>query len=150
MRSVVALVLGLAAAAGLVLLIARGERLPEGPQEVAWDREACAECRMHVGDPRFAVQAQLLDGRVLAFDDPGCWFAFETRERPGLHALYFHDARGDAWLSAADARFVRMDGTPMGFGLGAVAAGTGSGAAPALTIDQARAAALAGAGAGPS
>ena len=39
----------------LAVLIYRAQRLPEGPQPIVWDREACAHCHMHIGEPRFAL-----------------------------------------------------------------------------------------------
>lgn len=125
---------------GLVAaIVGFGESLPEGPEPVAWDREACAECRMHVGDPRFAVQLQDADGRVSHFDDPGCWFLYERRAAPAVHAVYFHAHDGKGWLRAADTCFARVDSSPMGFGLGAVPA---VGGPCELTLEQARSHAL--------
>src|SRR5690348_11837222 len=69
----------------------RANRLPEGPEPIAWDREACAFCRMHVGDPRFAAQLQTRDGPVRNYDDPGCLLADQAESRLPLHALWFRD-----------------------------------------------------------
>jgi hypothetical protein len=116
---------GLAAASALVGALAfvlnATQALPEGPVEPVWDAQACAHCRMHVGEPAFASQLQLTDGRVLGFDDPGCLFlALSDHPAETLHAIYFrHHDRPD-WLTPAQVGFVAAAHTPMGFGLAAV------------------------------
>lgn len=109
---------------GLGAALAWTERLPEGPVEVLWDREACAHCRMHVGEPSFAAQLQLKDGRVLHFDDPGCLLRYEADTRPDVHAAWFHHSREDRWLPRERTAFAPVSPTPMGYGLGAVEVGT--------------------------
>jgi hypothetical protein len=109
---------------GVPLAVAMMQRLPRGPEPVAWDREACAGCRMHVGDPRFAAQLQTTDGQVRNYDDPGCLLSDLAANRPPVHAIYFHDHRGDGWIPAAEVAFVPALPTPMGYGLAAVRRGT--------------------------
>lgn len=99
----------------------------DGPAELAWDRVACAHCQMHVGEPAFAAQARDPDGRVLAFDDPGCLFAYEDAHATTLSGRYFHAVEGDGWISAADVAFVPREPTPMAYGFGAAPAGTSGG-----------------------
>jgi hypothetical protein len=113
----------LLAVGGLGLALAWTEQLPEGPVPVAWDHEACAHCRMHVGEPAFAAQLQLKDGRVLHFDDPGCLLRYEADRHPEVHAAWFHHVREDRWIPGAQVAFVAISPTPMGYGLGAVEAG---------------------------
>ena len=108
----------------LAFAVAKGQSLPTGPEPVAWDRDACAHCRMHVGDPRFAAQLQTLDGAVLQFDDPGCLLRYLAERRPRVHAAYVHAARGEAWLAMRSASFARISPSPMGYDLGAVPVGT--------------------------
>lgn len=93
---------------------------PDGPAPLAWDREACAHCRMHVGDRRFAAQLQTTDGRVLNFDDPGCLFKYAAEHRPSERARYFRHLTEDRWVPGAAASFVPAEGSPMGYGLGAI------------------------------
>ncbi len=122
-----------AALAALALLVSRMQSLPSGVEPVAWDREACAHCHMHVGDPRFAAQLQTSDGSVLNFDDPGCLFSYVRERRPEVHAMYFHDSRSERWLSRAEAGFVPAPATPMGYGLAA----TGRDAPGAMSYEAA-------------
>ena len=117
-----ALTLGVISALGLVvgLAVSRAQRLPEGPEPIAWDREACAACRMHVGDPRFAAQLQTTDGQILNYDDPGCLLSDLAARRPQVHALWLHDSTSDRWLTDAQSAFVAAPATPMNYGLAVV------------------------------
>lgn len=103
--------------------------LPDGPADVVWDREVCAHCRMHVGEPAFAAQLQVADGRILFFDDPGCAALLIRENALDVHALYFRHHTADRWIPVGEAAFVEVARTPMGFGYGAVDAGT-AGAVP--------------------
>lgn len=120
---VVAAVL-VAAAGAFVGLVVRSQRKPEGPVPIVYDKEACAHCHMQVGDPRLAAQAQLADGTVLDFDDPGCLLTWldESREQP--RAVWLRAYREDRWVPRESAAFVEVGETPMGFGLGVVERGT--------------------------
>jgi len=112
-----------AALAGLGVLVARAQRPPEGVEPVAWDRAACAYCRMHVGDPRFAAQVQTEEGEVLNFDDPGCLMRYASERHPHVRAMYFHDERQDLWRPREQTAFVPGASTPMGYGLAATRRG---------------------------
>jgi copper chaperone NosL len=113
----------------LVRAIVTAQTLPQGPEPVAWDRVACARCRMLVSDPRFAAQLQTSDGRTLFFDDPGCLLTYVHSERlerplpdaeqPAIHAVYFHHVDAERWLSRDEVAFAPVEHTPMGYGLGA-------------------------------
>jgi hypothetical protein len=94
--------------------------LPEGPVPIVWDREVCAHCSMHVGDPRFASQLQTTDGDVLSFDDPGCLFDYLRSHQVAIHALYFRNHAKDEWLAEPEVGFVSVEDSPMGYGIAAV------------------------------
>ena len=94
--------------------------LPEGPVPVVWDGEVCTNCKMHVGDPRFAAQVQTLEGDVLNFDDPGCLFDFTASNELSVHAIYFRNHQADGWLSESEVGFLPTDDSPMGYGIRAV------------------------------
>lgn len=100
------------------------DRLPDGPSDVVWDRAACAACRMHVGEPAFAAQAQLRDGSTLVFDDPGCLLLMLPQIEADVHALWFHHVREPRWVRGDAVAFVAAAPSPMGFEIGAVDAGT--------------------------
>lgn len=118
---VLAVLLILAAMAGLVATLSLGQRLASEPQPIAWNKEPCAQCRMHIGDKGFAAQLQLKSGAVRSFDDPGCAFrALVGAKQADLHAVYFRHMSEDRWIPRDEVRFVPAEGTPMGYGLGAV------------------------------
>ena len=98
-------------------------RLPDGPVELVWDKAACAACGMHVGEPGFAAQLITQDGRVQAFDDPGCLF-LHLDQVGDVHAIWFRHVREPRWIAADRVAFADAEVTPMGFGLAAVDAGS--------------------------
>ena len=127
--------LALAAAALAVLawaLLFRS-RPARGPQPVAWDRVACAWCRMLVGQPAFAAQLLPERGEALFFDDPGCLLSYQRAHRPRVREAWFHHLREQRWVEREGAAFLRAGPTPMGYGLGAVDRGTPG----AISIDDA-------------
>jgi hypothetical protein len=131
---------GVLAIVGIALWAVVGSRTPPvGPVPVAWDRQPCAHCAMHLGEPAFAVQLHTADGDVLFFDDPGCYFTYLAEHGTAVHAVWFHELREDRWLPESDIAFLPIATSPMGWGLGAVKAGT----AGALSVHAARALVLA-------
>ena len=105
---------------GLIVLWLSACTLPEGPQPIAWDHEACTNCRMHIGEPNYAVQIQTRDGRILNFDDPGCSFEYRRKNKFDVHAIWYHHARENRWISEKNVAFSANQNTPMGFGWAAV------------------------------
>ncbi|GIW73095.1 MAG: hypothetical protein KatS3mg102_2637 [Planctomycetota bacterium] len=116
-------VIALLVLGGGVLAWLHGERLPTGPLEPVWDRQACAYCRMHLGERAFAAQLQTTGGEVRFYDDPGCLVRDLEETRPSVHAIWFHHLREQRWVRREQAGFVAVSPTPMGFGLGVVDAG---------------------------
>lgn len=113
--------IAVAAIGALALAIVRSERLPSGPVDIVWDREACAHCRMHVSEPRFSAQLQLRTGVILNYDDPGCLLRhLERHPASDVHAVWFHHIDEDRWLDAAHVGFRSVEPTPMGYNLGAI------------------------------
>ncbi len=115
--------LALGAAGLLAWALLRAQSLPEGPLPVAFDREACARCRMLVSEPAFAAQLQTADGRILVFDDPAELLLTVAEQKPEVHAAWFHHLREERWIPGDRVVFVPVDTSPMGFGLGAVERG---------------------------
>lgn len=109
--------------AALLLLVPVACRGGDGPEPIAFDRAACAHCRMLISDPAFAAQLQTAEGETLDFDDPGCLLRYRLERAPRVRAVWFHHLREDRWLSGASAGFVAAEPTPMGWGLGVVDAG---------------------------
>ena len=120
---VLVITVGLAVVGAVVAVALSSQRLPEGPLEPAYDRQACAFCRMQVGEPRFAAQVQTRTGEVLFYDDPGCLVEHLVAAPLDVHAIWFHHLRNAGWLPGDRAGFVPVTPTPMGFGFGAVDGG---------------------------
>jgi len=117
-------VIALAALALMPLVTADCDRAPpDAPVAIVWDREACAHCRMAIGEPRYAAQLVTTDAQVASFDDVGCLFRYLDERKPTVHRLWFH-GEGDAWVAAAEVAFADGHTTPMGSGLAAVPAST--------------------------
>lgn len=115
------LLLALALAVAVVAVIRFNQVvLPEGPVPIVWDSEVCGDCKMHVGDPRFAAQLQTESGDVLSFDDPGCLFEYLSSHEVEVHALYFRNHAADGWLSESEVGFLPVEDSPMGYGIRAV------------------------------
>jgi hypothetical protein len=109
------------------IVIGSTSSLPVGPVLPVWDRDVCAHCHMHVGEPDFAAQLQTDLGDVRYFDDPGCLFEYLdggqlSAQQAAVHAIYFREHGAERWLAAADVGFVEVPQSPMGYGLAAVPA----------------------------
>ncbi|MFN8642686.1 MAG: hypothetical protein U0802_13915 [Candidatus Binatia bacterium] len=113
----------------------QGQRLPDAPVQVVWEKEACAHCHMHLSQIGYAVQLQTPDGDVVNFDDPGCFFLYLAGERPEIHEVWFHHSREARWLRRGEVGFVPAAATPMNLGLAAV----DRDAAGAISYEAARA-----------
>jgi copper chaperone NosL len=105
----------LALLAGVLVLVVRdGTRVPDTVQPIAWNAEACAHCRMLIGDPAHAAQVITEDGDVLSFDDPGCAARYLREHGRRVHRAWFHSGHGDSWIPLADVGFVPAKSSPMG------------------------------------
>lgn len=113
----------LGAIAGIAVVLQRGSAQEEGPRPIVWGQEACAHCRMHISDPRYAAQLVTHAGDAASFDDPGCLFLHLAALAEPPADLYFRHASADRWLRAPDVAFVQGGPTPMGFDLMAVEPG---------------------------
>jgi len=138
--ALVLLALCTAGALGWALMQATSS--PGGPVELMWDRESCANCKMLVGEPNFAVQLQTEDGRVFAFDDPGCLILFLEDDATPVRAIYFHHLHEGRWIGHDEVAFESVSPSPMGFGLGAIMTGDPD----SIDLDEARRRVLAIAG----
>jgi len=118
------LLLLLGVGAGLLTTMHFLSSLPTAPMPIVWEKEACAHCHMHIGEPRFAAQLQTREGEIFNFDDPGCLLRFSAEKPRNVHAMYFHHQTEDRWLRFQETGFVSVEPTPMGYNLGAVPAGT--------------------------
>lgn len=117
--AMLAVVLAIVAGA-IAWSVMASSKIDDGPADIVFDKAACAACGMHVGEPSFAAQLTTKDGRVYAFDDPGCLFLFVEEQHPDVHTVFFHHRTEQRWIARDKVAFVPVDRTPMGFGLAAV------------------------------
>ena len=115
-----------------IVLVLGCHGVPDGPSAIDYDHEACAHCRMLIGDPRYAAQLVTGDGDVLDFDDPGCLLRYVADAHPTVHRMFFRDAHRARWLVGPAVAFV-VEATPMGYGYAAVDPAT-PGAVPLATV----------------
>lgn len=115
MKTLIALIAGLALAVAGIVLAPSGERA--GPRPIAHGSDACAGCRMHVDRPGFAAEREA-GGAVTVFDDVGCLqrvlAAGGERGR-----IWIEDHATGELVALEDATLVRSGGTrtPMGSGI---------------------------------
>lgn len=128
------LILFLGLGVGLLTTLHFLSALPTAPVPIVWEKEACAHCHMHIGEPRFAAQLQTSEGETFNFDDPGCLLRFQAERPRKVHAIYFHHQTEDRWLRLQETGFAAVAPTPMGYNLGAVPIGTPG----ALSLDDAQ------------
>ena len=106
------------------------------PPTVRFGEEACASCRMIIGDEHFAAALVAPTGDALKFDDIGCLVEHEAgRLRPDV-AYWVRDAESREWLDAREATFDHSPSvaSPMGFGLAAHPADRAAGGPNARTL----------------
>ena len=119
--------MGRLAMLGLVisLLLAGCQGRPSArPPMIRYGEEPCAQCRMLIGDARYAAALVTEAGEVQKFDDIGCLARYQAQHPEPPKAVWVHAYRTDEWLVADQAVFVHSAelATPMGSGLVALAA----------------------------
>lgn len=124
---VIGLLVGLllGSAGALLLPCSAGE--PEAPPLAALQlgHDACAYCRMVVGQVGFAARLRHPDGREATYDDIGCLVrALESAAvDPSQVDLWVEDHEGGGWVTIDHATLVELPApkggtvTPMGYGV---------------------------------
>lgn len=111
------------AAVVLALLVAACGGSAEGPPDIEYGRDVCADCGMIIEEPRFATAYRAGDEEWL-FDDMVDMLG-HAREAGELASATFwvHDYGTEEWIAAPDAAYVSGPiATPMGGGIVAFAA----------------------------
>lgn len=109
--------------ATLTLLVACA---PGRPDAIAYNVDACAYCRMLIGDGRFAAALVTVHGRTVKFDSIECLVGYyhQAAAVQDVASVWVTDLRHPGTLiDATTARFINLGGgrTPMGRGWAAVA-----------------------------
>ncbi len=92
-------------------------------QEVHWDRDMCARCKMVTSDRHHAVQ--VIDpqtGKSYMFDDIGCallWFEDEKIGWKDQAKVWITDTDTGKWIDARNAFYDAGNVTPMAYGFAA-------------------------------
>lgn len=110
----------------VMLLTACGQEKTTGPGEVRWDREICARCAMAVSDPNYSAQVRggkpEKKTKLYKFDDLGCaviWLDDQSWKDDPRTELWVNDYKTGEWINAKTAWYIKMNNTPMDYGLGA-------------------------------
>ena len=107
------------------LLLAGCEGRPSArPPTIRYGEEPCVQCRMLIGDARYAAALVTAAGEAQKFDDIGCLIRYQAQHPESPQAVWVRAYRADEWLAADQAVFVHSTelATPMGSGLVALAA----------------------------
>ncbi len=121
MRAVGAL---LAAAAAIVLAVLLLWPAPaSGPEEIAWGRDTCAQCRMILSQPGFAGEVRDARGVLTKYDDLGCMLSAMRAKQGPMPEAWVEDHAGRGFVPLLSATLVDAPGarTPMGHGIVAFA-----------------------------
>ena len=97
-----------------------GQAIDKAPN-IRYGQDACAECRMIIGDVRFAAAFVNAEGDTFKFDDIGCMRHYEEKNHAALQNSWVHDYPSEGWIDPAKAVFIRSTKliTPMGYGIAA-------------------------------
>lgn len=90
-----------------------------GPEPIAYGRDTCAHCRMHLSQPGFAGELRDRDGVLTKYDDIGCLLRAMTRKHEEVPEAWVEDHGGGGLIPLVGAHLVRSAGvaTPMGGGI---------------------------------
>ncbi len=93
------------------------------PPKVRYGRDICSQCRMIIGEERFACAAVSQEGNFFKFDDIGCLAIYEKNTSGNALRSWVQDAGGLGWMEKEKAYFIYSEDviTPMGYGIAAFA-----------------------------
>jgi copper chaperone NosL len=115
---------GLAAIAAIVAAVVLWPGAPStGPEPIAWGRDTCARCRMHLSRPGYAGELRDRAGVLHKYDDIGCLVGAIVAAHAEVPEAWVEDHGGSGLVPLLSAHLVRGDAvqTPMGHGVVAFA-----------------------------
>jgi copper chaperone NosL len=94
-----------------------------GPEPIAYGRDTCASCRMHMSQPGFAGEMRDADGTLTKYDDVGCLIRAIVATHREVPEAWVEDHAGGGFVPLLSAKLARSEetSTPMGSGLVAFA-----------------------------
>jgi copper chaperone NosL len=111
--------MGIIAVVALSIIFFPSASAGTGPVPIAHGRDACARCRMHIGEPGFAGEMRDVKGELTKYDDVGCLLIAmwkKHREVPGIW-VEAHDSHRMVPLLRASLVVDSSVRTPMGYGI---------------------------------
>lgn len=107
------------AAAAVVGIVFLWPAPPSGPEPIAYGRDTCATCRMHVSRPGFGGEMRDRHGTLTKYDDVGCLVRAILTTHRDVPGAWVEDHGGGGFVPLVSAHLVRADTaeTPMGYGL---------------------------------
>jgi len=117
-----------ALAAAVVFTLAGCLEQDNGPQDIHWDRDACALCGMMISDAAYVSEIRGGPKNELQkFDDIGCamnWLNMQPWAEDPKTRIWVAEVSSSrehlTWLDARTARYIPARMTPMNYGFGAV------------------------------
>lgn len=108
----------------VLAVLVLGQRSDEGPEAIAYGRDACAQCRMIISRPGFAGELRDAKGVLTKYDDVGCLLQAMIAQHGEMPEAWVEDHRGGELVPLLGATLVRVpaEHTPMGHGIVAFAA----------------------------
>lgn len=90
-----------------------------GPEPIAWGRDTCARCRMHLSQPGFAGELRDRRGVLTKYDDIGCLLGAMLAARAEIPEAWVQDHASGQLVPLLTATLVRSPAlaTPMGYGI---------------------------------
>lgn len=114
---VVTVVIALVVVVGAVVFLWPSQR--EGFEPIAYGRDACAYCRMHISQPGFAAELRDRAGTLTKYDDIGCMLRAMVALHREVPEAWVEDHAGGGFVPLLSAKLVRAPDadTPMGYGI---------------------------------
>jgi len=109
-----------------IFIFSCNSRVDMTPRKVNFDRDVCKTCLMGIAEKNYAVQAINPRGKVLWFDDIGCFIEYQKDPNwkkfiaDGTPKVWIADADSGEWIDIYKAYYRFGDRTPMGYGYGAL------------------------------
>jgi copper chaperone NosL len=104
---------------GFVLAVVLWPAGRGGPEPIAYGRDTCGHCRMHLARPGFAAKTRDPGGALATYDDLGCLLAGMASTRDETAEAWVEDHHTGELVPLRDAHLVRAERvrTPMGSGV---------------------------------
>ncbi|MFN8544946.1 MAG: nitrous oxide reductase accessory protein NosL [Candidatus Binatia bacterium] len=116
-RAVAGVTVAVALVVAAVVFLWPGPRT--GSEVIAYGRDTCAYCRMHLSQPGWAGEMRDAEGQLTKYDDIGCLLQAMLKRHREIPEAWVEDHASGRLVPLLGAYLVRAPGatTPMGHGL---------------------------------